>query len=491
MSPVSKFAAYMPKGAGALFFIQIFSTFSFSVLYSTLVLYMTRGLHLSDTAANGVTANFVAFNFALHLFGGYAAGRFMAYRTFFAISMLLQFSGCFLLSTPTIDALYWGIAMFLAGSGINVTCINCMLTQLFAPEDTRRESAFLWNYSGMNIGFFAGFSLSGFLQLQDNYYHLFLWSSFTALGAMLLTFFNWNALRDRETHASQLTQQKRVSAASIGLAMVITSIFALHWLVEHALFSNGLIIVVSILMAFVIAFLALKQPEIQARKKMFAYLILGFASLIFWVLYQLMPMGLTLFIERNVDRHYLGFLIAPQWAQNINTIIIIFGGPLLTIIFQKLREKSRGLTIPVQFTIALFLIGLAFVILPIGIKFADAAGYTNFNWIIASYVLQTIGELFISPIGYAMVGLLAPAKLRGIMMGTWLMITGVAAILSNHFSNMAVGATHSKDPLITNPSFSHTFSLLGWSAIVGGVILLLLVPYLKRLTSQQKTVTVN
>ena len=60
--------------------------------------------------------------------------------------------------------MYWGLALFLTGSGLNVTCINMMLTQRFAPADLRRETAFLWNYAGMNIGFFVGFSAAGHYQ---------------------------------------------------------------------------------------------------------------------------------------------------------------------------------------------------------------------------------------------------------------------------------------------------------------------------------------
>src|SRR3990167_3610984 len=90
-----KYSDIMPKGAGALFFIQMFATLAFSVLYSTLVLYLTKtkNLHINDTTANGITASFVAFNFALHLLGGYVGGRFLSYRSLFSIGMCLQVIG--------------------------------------------------------------------------------------------------------------------------------------------------------------------------------------------------------------------------------------------------------------------------------------------------------------------------------------------------------------------------------------------------------------
>ena len=169
------FKEIMPVGAGALFFIQMFSTLGFSVLYSTLVLYMTGALGFQDTTANSVMGVFIAFNFALHLLGGYFGGRFLTNRLLFCVGMAIQLVGAVLLMLPTQEMLYWGLAFFLTGAGLNVTCLNCMVTQLFEPDDKRREAAFLWNYSGMNIGFFVGFSMSGPFQLTGEYDKLFMW----------------------------------------------------------------------------------------------------------------------------------------------------------------------------------------------------------------------------------------------------------------------------------------------------------------------------
>lgn len=483
---LQKYADIMPKGAGALFFIQIFSTLAFSVLYSTLVLYTTNKLKMSDTVATGITASFVAFNYALHLLGGYLGGRFLSNRCLFAIGMVAIMIGCLLISIPTVTALYWGLAAFLTGCGLNVTCINCMLTQLFQPNDKRREAAFLWNYSGMNIGFFVGFSVSGYYQLSNSYHELFLFSSIGSFIALLLTLFKWKTLRDRSTNYVTLSGVEKLVANTKGLVLILALFLGMRWILENASLSNSVIMIVGVIMAFVIATFAMKQPTAEERNKIWAYLILAFTSLVFWTLYQLAPMGLMLFIERNVDRHYLGMLIAPQWVQNINTIVIIIGGPLLSMLFSSMRSRGMQFTIPMQFSIALLLIGIAFAILPIGIYFANAQGLSGFNWIFASFVLQSIGELFISPIGYAMVGQLAPTHLQGIMMGTWMMLTGVAATLSGYFSNLALGTTHSTDPLVTNASFSHTFGVLGWSAIGTGIALLVIVPFVLRLTKEKE-----
>src|SRR4029079_3712808 len=114
-----------------------------------------------------------------------------SYRTLFSIGMFLQVIGCTLISFPNTDFLLWGLSAFLAGTGLNVTCINCMVTQLFHPDDKRRESAFLWNYSGMNLGFFLGFTISGYFHNQHAYQTLFSLSGIGNMIALALVFLNW------------------------------------------------------------------------------------------------------------------------------------------------------------------------------------------------------------------------------------------------------------------------------------------------------------
>src|SRR6187455_2571095 len=165
------------EGTAALFFIQIFATLGFAVLYSTLVLYATKHLHLAVITATTLMGVFGAFNYGLHLFGGYLGGRFLSNRNLFVGGMASQVIGCACIAVGTSAMFYIGLAFFLTGSGLNVTCINMMLTQRFAPEDQRRESAFLWNYAGMNIGFFIGFTVAGHYELTENYSSLFLFAT--------------------------------------------------------------------------------------------------------------------------------------------------------------------------------------------------------------------------------------------------------------------------------------------------------------------------
>ena len=474
------------RGIRSLFLIQVFSTLSFSVLYSTLVLYTTKGLHLGADTAVAITGTFVAFNYFLHLLGGNIGGRLLSYRLLFCIGMLFQTFGCIILAMVNLESLYWGLAIFLTGCGLNVTCVNCMVTQLFEPHDKNRETAFLWNYSGMNIGFFIGFTLSGIFQINQSYTLLFLAAGLSNVITIAITLINWRVLKDVGTHLSHFSRIKQLRLGIIGLIMIIALSFALRWLLNHSHFSNEFIIIVGCIMLIVIGGIAFQQHLKETGRKIWAFLILALASLIFWTLYQMAPMGLTLFYLHNVNHSIMGFTIPPQWLMNINTIIIIIGGPTLAHFLKWMRSRGKMVGIPCQFSISLFLIGIGFAILPIGIHFANEQGMSAFLWIIISYIFQSLGEILISPIGYAMIGQLIPSKLQGLMMGTWLMITGVAATLSNYFSQMSFDKTQLNNPLQTNPSFSTSFNVLGWSAIGAGIILVILFPFLKKLIQEKK-----
>ncbi|CEK10647.1 peptide MFS transporter [Legionella hackeliae] len=481
----------LPQGTVALFFIQIFSTLSFSVLYSTLVLYMTKKLELPASSANSITGIFVAANFALHLLGGYCGGRFLSNRALFCFGMLAQIIGCILLASESEMYLYCALGFFLTGSGLNVTCINCMLTQRFEPKDHRRETAFLWNYAGMNIGFLVGFTLSGYFQLSQNYQRLFLLSSLGNLIAIFICLYFWHVLDDQKTIYSRLTKEDKKRAILGGIAIVAALPFLLSQFIHFADWANKLILVTGAIMLAVAIILAAQQQSGDAREKMLAFAILMVVSTVFWVLYQIGPMGLTHFIENNVQRHWEGITIAPQWFQNVNTLCIVFGGPLLSFILNRMRSRGIQVNIPTQFALALLLIGLAFALLPAGIARASSDGMVAPGWIVLSYILQSAGELLISPIGYAMVGALVPNSLQGIMMGMWMLATGVGATLSSYSSNWMTSGQETSLPLATNSGYSDVFLNLGLFAIAASLLLFLLVPKLKHWINDKNSNVTN
>ncbi|PIJ46454.1 oligopeptide:H+ symporter [Tatumella sp. OPLPL6] len=467
-------------GANILCFIQMFSTMGFAVLYSSLVLYATKKLGFSEYSANAIMGIFGAFNYGLHLFGGYLGGRFLSNRNLFVLGMVLQVIGCYLLSSAQIDGLYWGLALFLTGSGLNVTCINMMLTQRFTPNDPRRESAFLWNYAGMNLGFFMGFTAAGYFQLSLDYHALFLFATLGNLIAIVLTGIFWRHLADRNTPLSQASGPKMRQRLAIGCVILLLLLPVVKVMLTHSEVSSYFVLGLGTLVLVALCIITGRHKIAAERSRMVAYLILTLGSLVFWSLYQLAPMGLMLFAENNLNLQLFGWHIAPQWIQDINTLVIVLGGPLLALLFKRLRAQGITIDIPSQFAASLLFMGAGMLVLPIGIGLAGANGLVDFQWIFWSYLLQSIGELLISSIGYAMIGRLAPQQYQGLLMGTWMMISGIASILAGYLSQ-AMPTGQGSTPLLTNPGYSHLFTLLAIASGLTAVVLMLLIPLLRRL----------
>lgn len=482
---IKKQISASPQGVWSLFFIQVFSTIGFAVLYSTLTLYITGKLGISGASSGMIMGSFVAFNFGLHVVGGSVGGRLLSNRVLFVVGMLLQVVGIYILSFETHEALFKGLALFLTGSGLNVTCINMMITQRFKPEDLRRESAFFYNYSGMNAGFFLGFAVAGHYQLIQDYHTLFLVASAGSLIACVLAFIFWRRIGDLDTILTQCGRYQFLVRNIIGLLIIFGVAFLLSHLLLHSKESNEVIFILAAAIFSYIVYLALRHESLQLRKRFKAYIILALGLLVFWAPYQLAPMGLSLFAQYNTHLQIFGIKIAPQWLQNVNTVVIVIGGPLITIFFKKIREKGIRFDVPLQFALALICIGIGFGLLPVGLHFADSAGYVSVNWLVWSYVIQSIGELLISPVSYSMIGALVPRHYQGLLLGFGMLTAGVAGILSGYFTTIMEGNGGSYDPLVTDGHYSQVFLWLFGGAVAAGIILLILVPVLRRFMSEK------
>ena len=478
MTSLQSRLARIPPGSAVLFFVQMFSTLGFAVLYGSLVLYATQKLGFSNEQATLVMGVFGAFNYGLHLFGGYLGGRFLSNRNLFVGGQILQLLGCASIALGSVQQLYWGLALFLTGSGLNVTCLNMMLTQRFAPDDSRREGAFLWNYAGMNVGFFIGFAVAGHYQLQQAYASLFWFATLGNLVAVLFCLGYWKVLADLDTPLLKVSAAQFRWRFALGCAVMGALVPVLWFLLQHPGDTAWLLKGLCALVALGLVGLTLRHPLPDERRRMWAYLVLTLGSLMFWSLYQMAPSGLQLFAVGNVRMQLWGLAIAPQWVQNINTVVIVIGGPLLAAWFAGLRERGWPVDVPQQFAASLLLMGLGFLALPLGIHLADAQGRVAFVWLFTSYVFQSLGELLISPVGYAMIGRLAPKQYQGVMMGSWMLVTGLASLFAADFSGL-VAQPADGSPLTSNPAYATLFTQLGVGSLVVGVLLLVLTPWLR------------
>src|SRR3546814_1640206 len=134
------------------------------------------------------------------------------------------------------------------------------------------------------------------------------------------------------------------------IAILIALVPTVWFLLQHPGSTETLVKAICAIVAAVLVWLTLRHRDPRERNNMWAYLILTLGSLVFLALYQMAPSGLQLFAVNNVDLHVWGITVAPQWIQNIHTVVIVLGGPLLAAALNRLRGPGGGIDVPTQFT---------------------------------------------------------------------------------------------------------------------------------------------
>jgi len=478
---IVRFKQQFPAGIFTIFLLQIFTMIGFSINQSVLVLYTLNVLHMSEHQAYSLFGAYMSLVFGASVLGGYIAS-IAGYRRTFLASLLLGAVGLFSLAIPGTLAFYFGLSSFIISTAMSVPTIFVLLGRLYETHDVRRDSGFTIAYIGMNVGAFVAMFSAGYIQEYFNYSTAFVVGGFFMVISYLLFFFQRKNFKVNDHIRQSTPKPKRKKWLAVGLG--IGALPLVGFLLTHSGLSNILLIVLGFLSGVFILFQAFKAHKL-IRAKLLVFWILTVVSIIFWALYMLAPSALNIFVDRNVNKLFLGFNIPTITVQSLNPFFIMIVGPILSIVWLKLAKKGIDLSAPFKFAIGILLMGLGYLILIPGIKFATAAGVVAFGWIIASYFFQTCGELFIGPVGYAMVGTLVPVPLLGIMMGIWQLATGVAGALSDYLAEMTITPSAVQTPLVTDPTYAKAFAEFGLVSIVVGIAATLIAPTLTRIMNAE------
>lgn len=395
-------------------------------------------------------------------------------------SVLFEIIGITVLSWSTTEYIYLGLSFFLIGCGFGSTCLKCLLTQKFEPCDTRREMAFFINYSAMNLGFFLGFIASGYFDMQSNYQGLFQLSILVNLTSLIFMAFGW---RHFDSQQEKLIGHERKPKQLLGINLIVFVFLLILFGFQYESIANYIVLGAGLFTLCAFLCFAMLSQSSHEKYKIYAFIILATASIVFWMLFFVEPMGITFFLKNNTNIIFWGYRLSPQWFMNLNSIFVIILSPLAAIIFKKLQQSGLEIPVPKQFSYALILIAISFYTLCWGIHSSDIRGMTGGIWIVLHFITQSLGEILIAPVGYALVGKLAPKHLQGIMMGFWMMGSGISAALSHYFSNLMT-QTDSIDPLLSNPYYLKVFNQLGFYGFLTALVLLLAANTIQKLITE-------
>lgn len=460
-----------PAGLSTLFFTEMWERASYYGMRALLVLFMTAelakgGMALDEKTAGAIYGLYTAFVYLVSLPGGWVADRLLGAQKSVLVGGIVIAAGHFTLAIPGTSAFYCGLVLVVVGTGFLKPNISALVGELYPEGGARRDAGFTIYYMGINIGAFIGPLLCGYLGEKVNWH----WGFGAAGVGMLFGVIQYGLTMKDMGQAGRHPIKRRTAEEKAGgidkgwyvvvggIAAVVLAVgLGLSGAVTYrpvALAENTTFLIIGMAVLFfgyVFTFGGLDATE---KKRTAVIVVLFFAAAMFWAGFEQAGSSLNLFADRHTDRAlgFINFEIPASYYQSLNPFFIVTLAPVFAWAWVAMAKRMLEPSMPVKFAIGLILLALGFLVMVFAAKIATAGNSAMPFWLILTYLLHTMGELCLSPVGLSSVTKLAPKRFAGQMMGIWF----VAASLGNLIAGLIAG-DFSLDDESAKPGF-----LLGW-----------------------------
>ena len=397
-----------PKGLTFLFTTEMWERFSYYGMRALLVLYMTKYLLLPEHAAgvvglagvrSGLAAIFgpldvqplssqiygfyTALVYLTPIFGGLLADRVLGQRRTVVIGAILMAIGHFMMAVEQLFLV--ALLALILGSGAFKPNISTQVGGLYAPGDHRRDRAYSIFYVGINVGAFLAPLVCGTLGEAAGWHY-----GFAAAGVGML----------------------------IGLSIYL---YAMPLLPADELQKAN-------------AAHAVSRPLDRGEwRGVIAILVLFIPTTLFWATYEQGGNTIVLWADANTDRMVglPGFAveIPTTWFLAFNPFMIFAFTPFVVALWTRQAARGSEPSTISKMALGCFLVALSYVIMAAAAWHAGV-GMASWLWLFAYFVVITVGELYLSPIGLSLVTKLAPARFLSMMMGVWLATSFIGNFLA-------------------------------------------------------------
>ncbi|MFK3737903.1 peptide MFS transporter [Massilia sp. TN1-12] len=472
-----------PAPLWMLFMTEFWERFAFYGIRWALVLYIVAqfygGSGVGQADANLTYGSYLALVYAGAVFGGYIADRVIGYQRAILVGAVFMAAGLFAITVPNPDVFKLGLATIIVGNGMFKPNISTMVGQLYGINDQRRDSGFTIFYMGINTGAFFAPILTGWLaeSMAGSTGVPAYKAVFFAAGIGMILSLVWfqigrRGLKGIGAPVGELASPTRLAGVVIGSLVVIPVVYFLLKLGANTL--QGILTVLFIGLALMLLVEGIRNGKV-ARDKTIAMLIIFFFNVMFWCFFEQAGSSFTFLAENIVRRDFGGWVFPTGWFQSVNSIAIIVCAPIVAAVWVAMGRKNPS--IPRKFGLGLLFNGLAFLLLMFALtSLVGPDSKIPFWTLFMVYVIQSIGELCLSPIGLSMVTKLAPTRLVGLGMGGWFLSTGIGNNLSGIFASHVSGESG-----MTTASALSGYTFGFWALIGSGVILFLIAPLIQKL----------
>ncbi len=439
-----------PPGLRTLFLTEMWERFSYYGMRGFLVLFMTAaaergGLGLDDKTAVSIYGLYTSAVYLTTLPGGWVADRLLgAQRTVWYGGLIIAM-GHFCMALPWTRTFFLGLVLVVIGTGLLKPNISAIVGGLYAEGDARRDAGFSLYYMGINLGAFFSPFVCGTLSEKYNWHY-----GFGAAGiAMMLGLVQFRLTRDRLGEAGLRPGNPRrpgklaLAGLAGGIAALVLIIGLCFGGVIHVdpatLVDHAQEVIIGIVGIYFAGMFVLGRLNAVERRRMAVIVVLFIAASLFWAGLEQAGSFFNLFAERHTVRSVgwvasftgrAGWEVPASWFQSLDPVIVITFAPVMAWLWLWLGRRNREPGTPVKFGAALLLLAAGFAVMAWASIHVARGQKVWPTWLITIYLLHTLGELCLSPVGLSSFTKLAPSRLVGQMMGIWFVAGSLGNLLA-------------------------------------------------------------
>ena len=464
-----------PRVLANLFGVELWERFSFYGMQGILLLYLyfpteQGGLGISQDTAVGVVGAYGGLVYLSTIAGGWVADRLIgSERTLFYAAVLVMAGHIALSVLPGTLGVGVGLVLIAIGSGGVKANATSLVGTLYSEEDPRRDAGFSIFYLGINLGALLGPLLTGWLQTSYGFHIGFAAAAVgMAIGLIQYTIGRRQLSEAANEVPDPLPNQKRLwYALGIAAGAVIIAVLAVTGVLRATNLDQAVIIVIlASTLAYFIVILTSRHVTAVERKRVIAFIPMFIASAAFWSLYQQQFTVLTVYSDYQLNRDIFGWTMPISWVQSINPVFIIILSGVFAAIWTKLGDRQPPT--PLKFAAGTVVMGVAFLLfIPMASTQPNSAPLLGLIGVIFVF---TIAELLLSPVGLSLATKLAPEAFKTQMVALFFLSVALCTALSGTLAQY-----YSTDTQVPY------FGILGSVAIVVGIVLALMTPWLERL----------
>ncbi len=453
-----------PIGLRTLFLTEMWERMSYYGMRALLVLYMTgvvtaanSGLGMSQLEAQAVYGIYVGMVYFLAVPGGWLADNLLGHQRAVLYGAVIIALGHLTLAVPIDSGLFFGLGLVAIGSGLLKSSISTIVGKLYADDDGRRDAGYTIFYMSINIGSTIGYLVCGLLGERIGWHWGFGAAGVGMIFGVIQFLRTRHLLGDAGLEPNAMSQERRRRLSRRALAVgVLAGLVVLGFGIEMvdikaSVFAENLAYalttIAGIYFVYLYGFAGLKTAE---RKNVLLLFVLFVAAAAFWSGFDQSGGSLNLFARDYSDLNILGFVMPVSWVQFFNPIYVVIFAPMFAAFWAYLGRRNLDPSLPLKFALGLMFMGLSFLVMLLAVGVALESAPIGLQWLLVTYLLQTWGELALSPIGLSAFSRYSPKRYVGQMFGLWFLASAIGGVLAGLLGGEATdGGLESMSPVFT------------------------------------------